>query len=896
MGDRAALVDVIESVADGGNLDWGALEAQIDNESDRRLLEQLKILARIAEVHRSQPEEPDDYRVPAKNVERFRLVSRSMASLAATGPQPAPSSFRPTETLKTSKESAKPGSWGHLQLLECVGHGTFGDVYRAKDTGLNREVAVKLLRQNAAPTDRLSRRLLREARVLARVEHPNVVAVHGAEVFDGRVGLWMEFIRGNTLEQLLKAQGPYSAKEAALIGQELCRALAAVHNTGLVHRDVKAQNVMRGERGRLVLMDFGAGQLAGEGQRAAGRITGTPLYLAPEILAGEEATVRSDIYSLGVLLYHLVTGEYPIRGASIDELQRAHEERRLVRLHDARPDLPDSFVNAVETALAGDPLRRFSSAGELQAALALSLGANPHAQWDMLDHAAGLGGRRQGPVRHSWQAYLKPLGGVAALLAVLAAGVYIVKDRQSPRALTGAATPSRIRSLAIIPLTPLTPASAQYASALTDRLNTALGSLGHGLIVKSQRSSALAVQRASVIADIGTMLDAEAVMQGSVLRRSDDMLQLDLKMVGAQSSQTLWEQSFVLHRNQGPKLVEDVKREVARVLGLTPPADLSGGAVGGGLTAEAMEAHAHGRELLKDWGFEDVKKALGEFERAVSLDPNLAVAYADIAFCYLRLGNDSQTRTLAETARPIKFALDRALTLDPNLADAWAVQAEYQFEHEWNWADAEASFRRALELNPSHEYALHRYAAFLAARGRLDEAIDRIEKARDVAPLSHMVLREAASIYRYGHQYDKSEALYRQVLELNPQLFSAHYGLARTLRADGKYQDALAELQLAAAPTPVTLGDMAQVHALAGRRDRALENVRQLLAQKDAALRPERFVYVYAALGDRDRAFEWLEKAFEARVSPLVFLAVDERVAPLRGDPRFAEYLKRLGL
>ena len=203
--------------------------------------------------------------------------------------------------------------------------------------------------------------MIDEGRLLARVRHPNVVTVHGADRIDGRVGLWMEFVRGRTLEDVLGDQGPFGAEEATLIGLDLCRALSAVHAAGLMHRDVKAQNVMREAGGRIVLMDFGTGRDDLSDRPAD--VAGTPLYVAPEVLGGAPATAESDIYSVGVLLFHLVTGAYPVKGRTVAEIREAHGQRRRAWLRDARPDLPDTFVQAVERALDVDPDKRYDERG-----------------------------------------------------------------------------------------------------------------------------------------------------------------------------------------------------------------------------------------------------------------------------------------------------------------------------------------------------------------------------------------------------------------------------------------------------------------------------------------------------------------------------------------------------
>jgi len=367
--DEGRLLELARAIDDERQIDWQAAEESVpDTGAARAVISQLRVLHNVARVAR----DPD---------------SESTRPFPMGGPAqpPAPSSR----------------VWGPLTIHELIGRGVFGAVFRARDN-LGRDVALKLFRE---PAD--SPRLLREGQLLARVRHPNIIVVHGAGEFDGEVGLWMELIRGRTLEDELKARGAFSAEEARLIGVDLCRALAAVHEAGLVHRDVKAQNVMREQGGRIVLMDFGAGTDAEVANQRD--VAGTPMYLAPEVFGGQPASRVSDIYSIGVLLYHLVTGSYPLSGSSRFEIQRAHSEGRIRRLRDARPNLPEAFVRVVESALAADPGRRPQTAGELEHALLNQGGLVP---------APPL------PIPHPWR-----LIGVAAasVLAVVSITILAMK-------------------------------------------------------------------------------------------------------------------------------------------------------------------------------------------------------------------------------------------------------------------------------------------------------------------------------------------------------------------------------------------------------------------------------------------------------------------------------------
>ncbi len=330
--DEHDLLQVATAVSDGVAVDWAHFSMPQAPSQATAVLREMAVLDRIAQFHR-------------KDIE----------------------SATPTDVRRGNETQALEHEvWGHLRLLEKIGKGTFGVVYRARDTKLDSEVALKLL--NSAfelPT---------EARNLARVRHHNVVTVYGTDQIDGRIGIWMEFVNGRTLGSLLKSNGPYGAREAAGIGVDLCRALAAVHAAGLMHGDVKAHNVMRAAGGRTVLMDFGTGKELETDGHASGSggndFAGTPLYVAPEVFEGHPRTKRSEIYSLGVLLYHLVTDAYPVEGKTRAELERAHRRGERKFLRDARPDLPDDFVYGVERALAVNPQERYASVGEFEAALA----------------------------------------------------------------------------------------------------------------------------------------------------------------------------------------------------------------------------------------------------------------------------------------------------------------------------------------------------------------------------------------------------------------------------------------------------------------------------------------------------------------------------------------------
>jgi hypothetical protein len=380
--EEAVLLRVAEAVADRLPVDWE--RAGSDHASLGSRLRWLQTIDRIAAAH-GAPE--SETRTDTPTV----AAPTPMPHLALVPPLPP---------------EPAPAQWGPLRVLNRLGEGGFGEVYRAHDPNLGRDVALKLLKSTAAHRGVDADHFLDEARRLARVRHPNVLVVHGADRHDGRIGLWTDLLEGKTLEACLAEQGPFGADEAALVGVDLCRALAAVHAAGLLHGDVKTANVIRERGGRIVLLDFSAGRERPDRIDSSSELDvhGTPTFMAPELFQRRNPTVASDIYGLGVVLYRLATGRFPVEGSTLRELVERHGASGPVALRDVRPDLPAPFVHAVERALAPDPKARYATAGEMERALIGTLGVRPH-------HPPVVE-----PVRRPW---LRPALRIAAPLAAV---------------------------------------------------------------------------------------------------------------------------------------------------------------------------------------------------------------------------------------------------------------------------------------------------------------------------------------------------------------------------------------------------------------------------------------------------------------------------------------------
>jgi serine/threonine protein kinase len=356
------LKEITQKIVDGGPVDWDDVRARLTAPEHVAIFEELELLWHIATFHRQGVE-------PEEEAAEVRLLQDIADRHRHGGAAPA----------DESDFEEGPFTWGQLQVLQPLGRGSYGRVYRAFDTTLNREVALKLFPVNRHAPPEATEAILREGKHLGKVRHSNVMHVYNAAFIDGRVGIWGELVQGRNLAQLIDASETLSAPEASVIGEVICRALTAVHRAGLLHRDIKAQNVMRESGGRIVLVDFGLGREANLPYPAEHglELAGTPVYLAPELFKGEPATAQSDLYSVGVLLFYLVTGRFPVEGESFGDIAAKHARGERTRLQDLRSDLPGVFVHVVDRALRPDRADRYQSAGELEQALSATLGPSP---------------------------------------------------------------------------------------------------------------------------------------------------------------------------------------------------------------------------------------------------------------------------------------------------------------------------------------------------------------------------------------------------------------------------------------------------------------------------------------------------------------------------------------
>ena len=853
---------LLESLADGVEVDWTALDAAAATDAERGRYRNLRLVARVAELHRTLVLDDEDVAASANPL---------------------------------TDSADDPTTWGHLSVRARLAAGAFGRIYRAHDPQLNRDVALKLLYGDIRalrPVDHL----LGEARTLAKVRHSNVVTVYGADVRDGRAGLWMELVDGQTLDAWLRTNGAMGSGEATAVSIDLCRALAAVHGAGLVHGDIKAQNVMREQGGRIVLMDFGAGRA--QGADATG-VAGTPMYLAPEVLAGEPPTPRSDLYSLGVLIFHLLTGAYPYTGADLDGLRAAHADGTRSWLRDLRPDLPDALVQSIERAIDADPARRFATAGAMERALREALEAPGRAAEALPVPAAG---DTKNIVSAPWSRFGFAIGALALLCLVV--GLIVWSRAVEPNRGT---VLSEIRTIGVLPMSNLAGSAvpAHFAEGLTDELISVLGQI-RALTVKPALSVGAIKDKSPK--GIARALDVDALLEttlSSVGGSGGETAQVKVRarLIAAGTQGVVWSQEFDQRRGQSLEIPSAIAAAITRALNVVlTPTESSRLKSVRQTNPAAEEAYLLGRTHLDQYGADSAALALKAFSRALQFDPQHAGAHAGAARAYVSLGlngTTSHTQARAQALAEVRLALD----LDEDLAEAHATLAHIHFIYDWDWRGAEREFKRSLELNANSPYARTFYAEYLVAHRRFDESLLQAETAKRLDPESGAAARRYALVLYYKHDFPAAERARQEAVAIEPNNAGLAILEGRIAEAQGFFSNALdatgRALQLSGGGgVPLRAQEIRQ-QALAGRRDDALAGL--LTLQREArnraiSLSARDLAYIHLALGDKDEALELFGQAVSDRDPTVVWLGVDPRVDTLQHDERFRQLLLAIGL
>jgi TolB-like protein/tetratricopeptide (TPR) repeat protein len=659
-----------------------------------------------------------------------------------------------------------------------------------------------------------------------------------------------------------------------------------------VHGDVKAQNVVREQGGRIVLMDFGAGRAQDAGPAG---VAGTPMYLAPEVLAGEPPTRQSDLYSLGVLLFYLLTRAFPYTGVDIDSLRDAHADGGRRWLRDLRPDLPSDLVQALERAIEADPARRFKSAGAMEQAL------HPDTA-----PVAEVRPRKLVPIDTSdvtsrWPRFSFAMVAVA-LLAVVA-GLVVWSRTNSTRG----TVLSTIRTIGVLPMSGTSGSGipADFAKGLTEELTSALGQV-HALTVKS--GSSLGAIEGKPDKEIARALDVDALLKATVSGsdgRDGDTprLKVHARLFAAGTQAIVWSQEFNQQRGDSDALANDIAAAVTRaVQGTLTPAESARLTSRRQTTPQAEAAFLAGRAHIEGYGGASAEAALQSFQRALTLDSQHAGAHAGAARAYVTLGANGAIPNAQARAAALAAAR-RSLDLDPELAEAHAALGHIHFIYDWDWPGAEREFKRSLELNPNSSYALAYYANFLAAQGRFDESLLTATKARQLDPQSGDAIRNYALFLYYKRDYAAADRALLESAAIESKQVSLPLLRARIAEARGDFEGALADtrqaLQLSrGAVVPLRVAEIRRA-ALSGRKVEALAILAALQREADTRkirLSVRDLAYIELALGNKTKAIELFKEAVAEWDPTMVWLGVDPRVDALRDEPGFRQLLKTIGL
>jgi TolB-like protein/cytochrome c-type biogenesis protein CcmH/NrfG len=792
---------------------------------------------------------------------------------------------------------------GRYEIRSQIGAGGMGEVYLGEDTQLGRRVAIKLLPTEIVSDEQARKRLVREARAAATLDHPNICSIYEVGEEDGLSFIVMQYLEGETLDVRMKRKS-LDLSESLSIATQVADALAEAHTHGIVHRDIKPQNIIITPRGQAKVMDFGlakamppTGVVDTEANTRSllttpGVVLGTVPYMSPEQVRGERIDARSDIFSFGVVLYEMLSGRQPFANDSAAATASAiltHEPLPLARYC---TDVPDELQRIVRKCLEKDRERRYQTMRDV----AIDLD-NCRREHETAQATVSRGERMTGGVAVTTAAsdvrkrkFLLSRGAlIAGTLLTLLIGVTLAYLFVFRRATTTARSPE-IRSLAVLPLSNLSgePAQEYFADGMTEALISNLAQI-RALKVISRQSAMTYKGSNKLLPEIARELHVDAVIEGSV-QRSGGRVHVTARLIPAAADSPLWSRDYDRDLSDVLKLQSEVARAIADEIRIQVTADERARlASARKIDPQAHEAYLLGRYHLSKLNEEDLHQAIENFERAIQLAPDYAAAYAGLSQAWQERGIWG-TKTFSEAEAPARAAALKAIKLDEQLAEGHMMLGQLKYIYGWDWTGAEQEFRRALELDSGSLYVHRSYAFLLMALGRHAEAISEVQIAAQLDPLSSDIQSTFGRVLYRARKYEEAIAHFKRALELEPRNYSAYVRLGDVYAKLGKYDEALTMFEKAAQlrDDGMHAARIARVYALMGRQREA----RPMLGGLKAGA--FEIAGVYAALGDMDEAFKILEKAVEERTALLVYLKEDPTFDNLHSDPRWQALLRRM--
>ncbi|HEV8075300.1 MAG TPA: protein kinase [Candidatus Acidoferrum sp.] len=785
--------------------------------------------------------------------------------------------------------------FGHYLIEQKLGEGGMGVVYRARDEKLRRDVALKFLGVLPAGGSASHENVLQEARAISALNHPNICTIYEVGEIDGKPYIAMEYVEGRPLTMEISSTG-MALDQVERYGMQLADALGHAHSRGIIHRDLKSANVIVTPQGRLKVLDFGISRRLDTGQggsettrfdkswESQHTFTGTLPYVAPEVLKGEDGDTRSDIWSLGVLLYEMAAGRRPFKGGTAFELSAAILRERAPLI---TPPLPPILQSVIDRCLDKDPGQRYQSAGEVRAALeAATTSSRTHDYFTVMAQRDGNSAPSHATRNLTLVAF--------ALLIAAGFGYWLYGKSASKRKTV---TVGAIQSVAVLPLENLSgdPTQDYFAEGMTDALITELSQIKKLRVIS--RTSVMQYRHTQKpLQEIAQELNVDALVEGSVVR-SGDRVRISAKLMQTNVEGALWADNFERKFTDVLALQSDVATAIARGIQveLSQP-ELTALSRSRSVVPEAYEAYLKGRYEAEKRTPEAFQDAERYFQKAVATDDTFAAAYAALADTYLNMSN-YQMAPAGTLIPKAKEAVQKALQLDDRLAEAHTSLAAIRLWH-LEGGEIESEFQRAIALDPGHAQSLHWYALYLAAIGRKEESIREIKLAREIDPKSLIINANVGFLYYLAGDYNHAEEAEKNTIRMDPSFSTAYSYLGQIYVAKKQYPEAIGEFRTAVSLSPgdiAGLADLAHGYAISGMRNEAEEILRGMQsAQGKKYVSTYEFAVIYAGFHDADKTLEWLEKGWEERNGRLVNLGVHPQFAFLQKDTRFQNIVDRI--